>query len=91
MRDHVELQSRLLQCAGAEPPCEHVSHWVVQAIRPARAGRRTDALLFGLCDAHRYLARDLAIVMGFEEGICVEWRALGDLLREMDEAGLLAS
>lgn len=91
MRDHVELQSRLLQCAGGDPPCERVSSWVVQAIRPAELGRRTDAVLFGLCSEHRHLGRAIAIALGFQDGVVVEWAALGDLLREMDAAGLLAS
>lgn len=92
--DHVELQSALLQCAGNmggdDGPCQRVSAWVVHAIRPAEAGRRTDMTLFGVCDGHKQDWRTLVTVAGFREGVLVEWEGLGDLLDELRLAGWVA-
>lgn len=92
MRDHVELQSRLLQCAGGgSATCERVSGVVVQAIRPADSGRRTDVTLFGLCTFHAPKAGAIVTALGYQEGVVVEWSALGELLTEMERAGLLVA
>ena len=91
--DHVELQARLLRCAADEPQCERMSAWVIQAIRPASGGRRTDVLLVGFCGEH-YRRGDLPDVlaeMGYREGGAVAWEGLGALLDVMRESGLLAS
>lgn len=88
MRDHVELQSRLLQCAGGDG-CERVSAVVVQAIRPAESGRRTDVTVFGLCAFHAPKAPAIVTALGYREGVVVEWEGVGSLLDEMRRAGLL--
>ena len=91
--DHTELQARLLRAAAADPQCLRISEWVVQAIRPASGGRRTDVMLVGFCGEH-YRDGDLVDVlgeMGYREGVAVAWEGLGALLDGMRQSGLLAS
>lgn len=88
--DHVELQHQLLQCAGGRTKaCEHVSSWIVQAIRPATHGKRTDAVLFGLCSWHKDTWREVVALLEYREGFITEWEALGMVLTEMRDQGWL--
>ena len=84
----VEVQRALLQCAG-DADCERISTRVVQAIRPSfgQHGERTDVTVFGLCPGHAMHWRNIMRDLGWWEGMCVEWAALGELLDEMQKAG----
>jgi hypothetical protein len=90
--DHVELQRRLLQCAGAmePPPCQEISSWVVQAIRPAAGGTRTDAILFGICETHKPTWMYVVGALGYREGFVIEWSALGEVVADMKRVGWIA-
>ena len=88
-RDRVELQSKLLLCAGAVPACEKISSWVVEAMRPGRGRQRTDVTLFGVCEEHRENVPELLGLMGYSEAAMVEWEGLGELLSGLERAGLL--
>ena len=84
-RDHVELQSSLMQCAF----CDRMSEYVHQVLRPASYGRRTDVVLYGTCAAHREVHPIELVADGYREGAVVPWEGLGDLLRLLEESGLL--
>lgn len=84
--DHVELQSRLLQCVF----CDGLSRYVVQGIKPGSRRRRTDMTLFGVCAADLHLAPMWCDRNGYYATATVEWEGLGGLVREMAAAGWVA-
>jgi hypothetical protein len=84
--DHVELQAHLLKCAF----CDDLSSLIVRAIRPAEGGTRTDLIVFGVCRLDSLVARDWCGENGYLDAFCVEWKALPELLLDIEEMGFVA-
>jgi len=86
VRDHTDLQRRLLLC----PLCERLSETVMFGARPGTGKLRTDFVIVGACqDDEGAVLMHLVRDEGYRDVQSVPWSGLGRLLRDLDEAGLL--
>jgi hypothetical protein len=94
--DRVELQARLIQCAGTMnfglKPCETVSAYVGWALAPAEGGRRTNVTLFGVCKQHLHHRQGIEAELaeqGFVNAHLVPYSKVNEVIAFLEEANLL--